>query len=164
MTQPIEAEADIQGWYHLNATSEAVRVRLSIEPRLILLHTLSGRLVASWAQAHLETRAIETIGERWTIGDTRLPEAFLVLESDRDYTAIREISARLRPVRSRFWQQIGFSAIESGNMTGWPVLLLVIAVPAIVWLWNNLPLTYCIATHQDTTLFLKCLIVDHFIP
>ena len=164
MTQPSPPEPEVQGWYHRNATSEAVRVRLSIDAAMISLHTLSGRLVAGWGPEFLETRATATIGERWTVGDRRLPEAFLVLESDQDYDALRKVAVGLRPVRARLWQQLGVSAIESGNLTGWPVLVLLIAVPAIIWLWRNLPFTYCIATHQNTTLFLKCLIIDHFIP
>jgi hypothetical protein len=127
MTQPpLEPEADIQGWYHRNATGEPVRVRLSTDEGSILLHTLSGRLVASWAPGRLETRSTDVIGERWTIGDKRLPEAFLVLESDEDYAAIRKVSARLWPTRARLWRLLGFAAVESGNRRGWPVLLLVI--------------------------------------
>ena len=136
MTPPIDAEADIQGWYHLNATSEAVRVRLSIEPRSILLHTLSGRLVASWAPDHLETRATDTIGERWSIGDRRLPEPYLVLESDGDYRTLRQAATRLRPVRARLWRQLGLSAIESGHITGWPVIVIVILASAVAALWR----------------------------
>jgi hypothetical protein len=99
--QALDSEAEIQDWYHRNATSEAVRVRLSTDAGSILLHSLSGRLVASWAPTHLETRATEVIGERWTIGDKRLPEAFLVLESDTDYAAVREVAAGLWPTRAR---------------------------------------------------------------
>ena len=165
MTQPSTAESEMQGWYHRNATSEPVRVRLSIDAAAVSLHTLSGRLVASWGPEFLETRATATIGERWTVGDRRLPEAFLVLENDEDYQAVRKVAFGLRPPRARLWEQLGTSAIESGNLTGWPVLLfLAVVIPTVVWLWNNLPLAHCIATHQNTILFLNCLISDHFIP
>lgn len=126
MTQPLEPEADIQGWYYRTANSEAVRVRLSTNAGSILLHTLSGRLVASWAPGRLETRSTDVIGERWTVGDQRLPEAFLVLESDKDYAAVRKVSAGLWPTRARLWRLLGFAAVESGNRRGWPVLLLLI--------------------------------------
>ena len=165
MTEPSAAESELQGWYYRDATSEAVRVRLSIEATAISLHTLSGRLIAGWGPEFLETRVIATMGKRWTVGDRRLPEAFLVVENDQDYQALRKVAVGLPPVQASFWKQLGLSAIESGNLTGWPVLVLLgIAVPAVIWLWNNLPLAYCIAKHQDTILFLKCLIIDHFIP
>jgi hypothetical protein len=54
-------EADRQGWYYRNKTSEAVRVRLSIVDRSLLLHTLSDRLIASWSLDRLENR--EVLGE-----------------------------------------------------------------------------------------------------
>lgn len=91
-----------------------------------MLHTLSGQLVASWAPSHLETRATEVIGQRWTIGDRRLSEAFLVLESDKDYAAIRQVAAGIWPIGARVWRLFGFAALETGNRRGWPVLLLLI--------------------------------------
>jgi hypothetical protein len=120
--QALESEADIQGWYYRTATSEAVRIRLSTVAGSILLHTLSGRLVASWAPGHLEMRATDVIGERWTIGDRRLPEAFLVLESDKDHAAIRKVSVGLWPTpgtamaasglrRGRVWQPQGLAGV-----------------------------------------------------
>ena len=78
-----------------------MRVRLSTNAGSIVLHTLSGQLVASWAPSHLETRATEVIGQRWTIGDRRLSEAFLVLESDKDYAAIRQVAAGIWPIGAR---------------------------------------------------------------
>lgn len=158
------APEELQGWYNPNNTSEAVRVRLLFEGGSVSLYTLSGRLIASWSLGRLQNRRIPTIGERWLVGDRDLPEASLMLESDRDYDAIRLRSTRLRPLRARLWRQLGFSFIESGNLTGLPVLLLIVGVAAVFWLARNLPWEHCIATEPGTSLFLKCLLIDHFIP
>jgi hypothetical protein len=128
---------EIQGWYLRNKTSEAMRVRLSFVESSLVLHTLSGRLVASWSLDQLENREIAVLGERWSIGDHRVPEAYLELESDDEYRAVRNVSLQLRPVRARMWRQLGFAAIESGNRTGWAVLLLLIILAgAMLGLWQ----------------------------
>jgi hypothetical protein len=159
MTQPPEAETEIQGCYYRNATSEAVRVRLSIDASTVSLHTLSGRLMLAGRRIIWK---IATIGERWLIGDGRLPEALLVLESDQDYQTVRKMASKLRPVRARLWRRLGLAAIESGNLTGWPVLVLLGGAAMIYWLWQNLPWQYCVATRRDTILLPECLIIDRF--
>lgn len=119
---------DIQGWYLRNKTSEAERVRLSFAEGSLVLHTLSDRVVANWSLDQLENREIAVLGERWSIGDRRVPEAYLELENDEDYSAVRKRSPQLRPMRARLWRQLGFAAIESGNRTGWPVLLVLLLI------------------------------------
>jgi hypothetical protein len=128
---------EIQGWYYQTATSNAVRVRLSVVDRSLVLHTLSDRLIARWSLEELQNREITVLGERWSIGDRRVAASYLVLESDNDYRAIRAASPKLRPVRARLWRQLGLAAIESGNRTGWAVLLLLIVLAgAILGLWQ----------------------------
>ena len=130
------ADQDLQGWYYRNGTSDAERVRLSFVGGSLALHTLSERLVATWSLEQLENREIAMLGERWSIGDRRLPEPYLVLESDGDYRALRQTAPRLRPVRARLCRQLGFSAIEAGHITGWPVIVLIVLVSAIAALWR----------------------------
>ena len=134
MTTP--ADQDLQGWYYRNGTGEAERVRLSFVGGSLALHTLSEWLVATWYLEQLENREIAVLGERWSVGDQRLPEPYLVLESDGDYRALRQTAPRLRPVRARLWRQLGFSAIQAGNITGWPVIVLIVLVSAITALWQ----------------------------
>jgi len=55
-----------------------------------------------------------------------------VLESDRDYAAIRKVSADLWPTRARLWRLLGFAAVESGNRSGWAVLLLLFVALVLV--------------------------------
>jgi hypothetical protein len=154
---------EIQGWYHQDNTSEAVRVRLSIEGDVLSLYTFWGRLVGSWSLDQLENRGMAMLSERWSIGDRRLPEAYLVLESDRDYSAVRAVSPALRPIRARLYWQLALEVVESGNLTGWPALILGGAVGLVLILWQVLPLRYCIAAEPSGILFLKCLLIDHFI-
>ena len=132
----ILADQELQGWYYRNRTDEAERVRLSFVGGSLALHTLSERLVATWSLEQLENREIAVLGERWSIGDRRLVDSYLVLESDEDYRALRQTAPRLRPVRSRLWRQLGFSAIESGKITGWPVIALILLLSAITALWQ----------------------------
>ncbi|HJR22091.1 MAG TPA: hypothetical protein VJ822_10750 [Dongiaceae bacterium] len=129
-------DRELQGWYHRNRTSDAERVRLSFAGDSLALHTLSERLIATWSLEQLENREIAHLGERWSIGDRRLPESYLVLENDQDYRALRQSAPRLRPVRARVWRQLGFSAIESGKIPGWPVIVLILLVSAITALWQ----------------------------
>ncbi len=161
--QPAEAESELEGWYYQNGTSERCAFALSVDGAAVSLYAPSDRLVASWSLDQLENREIAVLSERWSIGDRRVPEAYLVLESDQDYSALRAVSPKLRPIRARLWRLLGVRAIESGNFTGYPVLLLT-ATAAVIWLWRNLPLEYCVATHVDRILFLKCILIDHFIP
>jgi hypothetical protein len=111
-------------------------VRLSIEGRSLILHSLAGALVAQWSLDHLENRTIPVFGRDWVIGDRRLPGPTLVLENDRDYTAIRAAGTGLLPVRERTWRQFFFWPTESGNLTNWPVLLpLGVAILALAACW-----------------------------
>ena len=122
----MSADQELQGWYYRNGTSDAERVRLSFVGGSLALHTLSERLVATWSLEQLENREIAVLGERWSIGDRCLPDPNLVLESDDDYRAVRAVSDQLRPVRARLWRLLGSAVVESGNRSGWPVLLLLI--------------------------------------
>jgi hypothetical protein len=155
-----QSDPDISGWYVKDNESEPKRVQAAIEGNSLSLRTLTGREVARWSLDHLENVSIPVLGRDWVIRDRRLQEPLLRLENDQDYAAIQCVASDLAPVPIRTVNQVIFA----GNHAGLPVLVLLIAVPAIIWLWQNLPLTYCIATHQNTTLFLKCLIIDHFIP
>ena len=67
-------EADIQGWYRINGTADPVRVRLSMAGHLLMLHTLAGRLIASWSLNRLENREIPLLGERWLSAIARCPK------------------------------------------------------------------------------------------
>lgn len=127
---------EIQGWYHHDPSAEAVRVRLSIIDGTLALHTLSDRLIARWSPDELENRGIEIFAARWRIGDRRVPDAFLVLESDDDYRAVREVASRLRSVRAVFWRQLAFSAVEAGKAGDWLVVLLVMVAIAILAVWQ----------------------------
>ena len=129
-------DLELQGWYYRNRGSQAERVRLSFVGGSLALHMLSERLVATWSLEQLENREIAALGERWSIGDRRLPEPYLVLESDGDYRTLRQAAPRLRPVRARLWRQLGLSAIESGHITGWPVIVIVILASAVAALWR----------------------------
>jgi hypothetical protein len=162
----MSANQELQGWYHRIGTRDAERVRLSFIGGSLALHTLSERLVATWSLEQLENREIAVLGERWSIGDRRLPEPYLVLESDGDYLALRQTAPKLRSAPARLWRQLGFSAIEAGNITGWPVIVLVILASAIaalaailahttprkpgnqsrgagLWLWHRAAVPHC---------------------
>jgi hypothetical protein len=132
------SDSELQGWYHQNRTSQAVRVRLLVTGASLSLQTLSGKPIASWSLDRLENREIPVLGTRWSVGDSLLPEAFLVVDSDDDYRALRQrsTSASLQPVRARLWHQAGFSMIESGNLTGWPVWVLLLVASAVAALWQ----------------------------
>jgi hypothetical protein len=127
---------EIQGWYYQTPTSDAVRVRLSVVDRSLLLHTLSHRLIARWCLKQLQNREIAVLGERWSIGDRRLTGSYVVLESDddpHDPPNLSRVAARSSAPR----RQLGFAAIESGNRRGWAVLLvLVILAGAMLGLWQ----------------------------
>jgi hypothetical protein len=132
----MSTDLELQGWYHRDRAGEAERVRLSFVGGSLALYTLSERLVATWSLEQLENREIATLGERWSIGDRRLPEPYLVLENDGDYRALRQAAPRLRPVRARLWRQLGLSAIEAGHITGWPVIMIIVLASAVAALWR----------------------------
>lgn len=136
---PSSSGAEIQGWYYENSASEPTRVRLSIHDRSLSLHTLSDRLVATWSLDQLETREVPVLGQSWRIGDRRLPEASLVLVNDRDYETLRELGTGLRPLRARVLRQFAFAAGESGNLTGWPVFVVLVIALLGLALWVSLP-------------------------
>lgn len=129
---------EIQGWYHHDPSSDAVRVRLSIVEGTLALHTLSDRLIARWSLDQLENRGIAILAVRWRIGDRRVPDACLVLESDDDYRAVQEASSTLRPVRARFWRALAFSATEAGKVGDWLVVLMIMIASAAVAFWQLL--------------------------
>ena len=96
--------------------------------------------MAAWSLDHLENREIPIIGGNWSIGDRRLPEAILLLESDEDYTDLRSLSPRLKSTRARLWRQLSFSALHSGNRPGNPGFIWIgLAIPIILivlgWHW-----------------------------
>jgi hypothetical protein len=164
MTQPSAADAEISGWYLQDNESQPQRVRVAIEGRSLSLCTQKGTEIARWSLDRLESVSIPVIDRDWVIRDRWVPDPVLLLQNDQDYGAIESQADDLAPVSARTAQQAKFAASEASNLTGWPVLLLLIAVPVVIWLWSNLPLAYCIATQQDTILFLKCLLIGHFIP
>ena len=117
----------MQGWYREDGGSAPQRVRLSIENRSLCMHSLADRLLARWSLDHLENRTIPSFGRDWTLGDTRVPGALLTLENDEDYVAIRNEARNLQPISARTWRQVFLAGQDSGNLTGWPVLLLMMA-------------------------------------
>jgi hypothetical protein len=133
-------DAEMQGWYYENSAGEPTRVRLSILDRSMSLHTLSDRLVATWSLDHLETREVPVLGQSWRIGDRRLPEPNLVLVNDQDYETLRKLGAGLRPLRARVLRQFAFAAGESGNLTGWPVFVVLVIALLGLALWSSLSL------------------------
>lgn len=151
------------GWYRESGSAEAMRVRVVVEGRTLSLHTFSERLVACWSLDHLQNREIPLLNETWLVGDRRLPEPTLALDNDRDYGDIQRLSPQLRALTARTWRQLGLSVLEVSNLTGFPFILILLAVPALYWLWQNLPFAHCIAMQPGGILFLKCLIYDHFI-
>jgi hypothetical protein len=131
------SDREIQGWYFLHPASEPEHVRLSIDEHSLSLFAPSDRLIARWSLDQLENRGIAILSERWSIGDRRVPDAYLVLESDDDYRAVRKASAKLRPVRARLWRHLGIAIIETGDLGGWPVwLFLIIVAGAALGLWQ----------------------------
>jgi hypothetical protein len=158
-TSPDPAD-DILGWYRATTSAAPLRVRAVVADwRTLDLLTLSGRLIARWSLERLVNRGVPVLGEAWAIGDSQLPEPVLELENDRDYKMIRGVSPRLRPLQTRWWHLLGFSLVASG----WGgVLVVIFASMGIYWLWQNLPFTHCVATHPDGILFLRCLLIDHF--
>ena len=68
-----------------------------------------------------------------------MPEASLEFENDQDYLTVQEATAHLRARSARLWRQLGFAFIESGNLAGLPVFLLIVWIGTIYWLWQNPP-------------------------
>ena len=111
-------------------------MRLSIIDGTLALQTLSDRLIARWSLDQLENLGIGILAVRWRIGDRRVPDACLVLESVDDYRAVYEASGTLRPVRARFWRALVFSGVEAGKAGDWLVVLLMMVAGAILVVWQ----------------------------
>jgi hypothetical protein len=117
-----------------------VRVRLSVDGHSLHLHTLSDRLVAAWSIDHLENREIPIMGSKWRVGDCRLPEASLLLETDEDYIALRRTAAGLRSTSARLWHQFSFAALHPGNRSGspgflWSGMVVLLVLIVLGWRW-----------------------------
>jgi hypothetical protein len=128
-----------QGWYRDDISSPKVRVRMAVEGRSLVIHSLGGALLARWSLEQLENRSVPVFGRDWVIGDRRLPGPSLVIENDGDYASLRAAGGALLPTRERAWRQLFFAAGEAGNLTGWPVLIpigigLVILAVLLFWL------------------------------
>lgn len=54
-------------------------------------------------------------------------------ENDRDYAELRAAGATLLPLRERTWRQLFYAAQESGNLTGWPVLVVIGSAFPLLW-------------------------------
>lgn len=134
MTQP--SDPDISGWYLKDNESERQRVRVAIEGRSLSLCTLTGSEIARWSLDQLENVSVPVLGRDWVIRDRRVEEPVLLLENDQDYAAIQCQANDLAPVSARTAQQVTFAAGQAGNITGWPVIVLVILASAIAALWQ----------------------------
>ena len=121
------ADSEMQGWYREDGGTAPQRVRLSIERRSLCMHSLTAKELARWSLDHLENRAIPSFGRDWVIGDSRVPGAILTPENDGDYLVIRRQAQSLQPLSARTWRQVFLAGLESENLTGWPVLLLMMA-------------------------------------
>ena len=129
-------EREMQGWYRADNDTAPLRVRLSVEDRSLNLHSLAGALVARWSLDHLENRTVPIFGRDWIIGDRRLPGTAVTVENDRDYAELGAAATGLLPLRERTWRQFFFAAQESGNLTGWPVLVpIMVGILAVAALW-----------------------------
>lgn len=138
MKMTVSRDRELQGWYCEDISSARVRVRMAVEGRSLVIHSLAGPPLARWSLDQLENRSVPVFGRDWVIGDRRLAGPSLVIENDRDYADLRAAGAALMPPRERIWRQLFFAAQEAGNLTGWPVLVPIsigALTLAVLWLW-----------------------------
>lgn len=75
----------------------------------------------------MKNRAIPSFGRAWALGDARVPGALPTLENDEDYVAIRSEAKNLQPIGAGTWRQVFLAGLESRNLTGWRVLMVMMA-------------------------------------
>lgn len=148
---------EILGWY-THKTDEPLRVRVQIEAPSLALYTLSDRLVARWSLNRLENGDANVPVGCWALCDPKVPDSWLMLENDRDYGAVQHWAKRLASRHSQSWRQLGLAAIESGNLTGWPVVVAILVGSFAVYLWRSGIVGYCIATQVPGLSLLNCVI------